>query len=121
MKWRRWIAPTTAGSPLKDQALEGRQFSARAFQAFLIILAAILLLGLRFVFLQFIRFEEFSARSVNNQVRIVPVAPNRGLIYDRRGRPIAENRPAYRMELVPEKVGDVEQTIEALGRIVDLP
>jgi len=121
MKWRRWIAPAAAGSPLKDQALEGQQFHSRALQAFLIILAAILLLSLRFVFLQFVRFEEFSARSINNQVRIVPVAPNRGLIYDRRGRPVAENRPAYRIELVPEKVGDVELTIEALGKIVDLP
>jgi len=120
MKWRRWIAPV-AGRPLKDQALEGRQFTARAFQAFFIILAAIVLLSLRYVFLQFISYEEFSARSVNNQVRIVPVTPNRGLIYDRRGRPIAENRPAYRLELVPEKVGDVEQAIVALGGIIDLP
>lgn len=111
----------TAGQPLKDQALEGRQFTSRANAAFLIILAAIGLLGLRFVYLQLISYEEFSARSINNQVRIVPVAPNRGLIYDRRGRPVAENRPAYRMELVPEKVGDVEQTIMALGLIIDLP
>jgi penicillin-binding protein 2 len=120
MKWRRWMVPA-AGRPLKDQALEGQQFNQRAFMAFLVILAAIALLSLRFVFLQFISYEEFSARSINNQVRIVPVAPNRGLIYDRRGRPVAENRPAYRMELVPEKVGDVEQTIEDLGGIVDLP
>jgi len=110
-----------AGRPLKDQALEGRQFASRAFTAFLIILAAIFLLTLRFVYLQIISYEEFSARSINNQVRIVPVAPNRGLIYDRRGRPVAENRPAYRMELVPEKVGDVEQTIASLALIVDLP
>ena len=110
-----------AGRPLKDQALEGRQFASRAFTAFLFILAAIFLLTLRFVYLQIISYEEFSARSINNQVRIVPVAPNRGLIYDRRGRPVAENRPAYRMELVPEKVGDVEQTIASLALMVDLP
>lgn len=121
MNWRLWMAPASAGRPLKDQVLEGQQFSVRAFQAFLFILLAILLLSLRYVFLQFVSFEEFSARSINNQVRIVPVAPNRGLIYDRRGRPVAENRPAYRMELVPEKVGDVETTIKALGRILDLP
>jgi penicillin-binding protein 2 len=83
--------------------------------------AAIFLLSLRYVYLQIISYEEFTTRSISNQVRIVPVAPNRGLIYDRRGRPVAENRPAYRLELVPEKVDDLERTIEALGRIVDLP
>jgi len=117
----RRLTGHAAGLPLKDQALEGRQFSIRALTAFLFILAAIFLLSLRYVYLQLISYEEFTARSINNQVRIVPVPPNRGLIYDRRGRPVAENLPAYRLELVPEKVGDLEQTIAELGRVVDLP
>lgn len=121
MNWRRWKARLTASKPLKDQALEGRQFTSRAITAFVLILAVIFLLILRYFYLQFISYEEFAARSVNNQVRIVPVAPNRGLIYDRRGRPVAENRPAYRLELVPEKVGDVEQAIAAIGSIIELP
>jgi penicillin-binding protein 2 len=82
--------------------------------------AAVLLLGARYFYLQIVRHDEFSARSVNNQVRIVPVPPNRGLIYDRRGRPIAENRPAYRLELVPENVGDLDETILALAQIIEL-
>jgi penicillin-binding protein 2 len=110
-----------AAQPLKDQALEGRQFSDRALTAFLIILTAIFLLCLRYIYLQVVNYEEFTARSINNQVRIVPVAPNRGLIYDRRGRPVAENLPAYRLELVPEKVDDIEQTISALSEMVELP
>ena len=120
MKLRRLTSPAT-GRPLKDKAQEERLFRARALMAFLIILAAIFLLSLRYAYLQLINYEEFTARSINNQVRIVPVAPNRGLIYDRRGRPVAENRPAYRLELVPEQAGNVEQTVEALGRLVDLP
>jgi len=117
----RRLTGHAAGLPLKDQILEGRQFGIRALTAFLFILAAIFLLSLRYVYLQLISYEEFTARSINNQVRIVPVPPNRGLIYDRRGRPVAENLPAYRLELVPEKVGDLEQTIAELGRVVDLP
>ena len=117
----RHLTSSSTGRPLKDQVLEGRQFSARALTAFLMILAAIFLLSLRYIYLQVINYEEFTARSITNQVRIVPVAPNRGLIYDRRGRPIAENRPAYRLELVPEKVVSVEQAIDRLGLIVDLP
>jgi penicillin-binding protein 2 len=121
VNWRHWKWRAAPGRPLKDQAVEGRQFTSRAVTAFTLILVFILLLSLRYVYLQFISYEEFAARSINNQVRIVPVAPNRGLIYDRRGRPIAENRPAYRLELVPEKVGDVEQAIKAIGRVVELP
>jgi penicillin-binding protein 2 len=120
VKLRR-LTSHSAGRPLKDQVEEGRQFGIRALTAFLMILAAIFLLSLRYVYLQVVNYEEFTARSINNQVRIVPVAPNRGLIYDRRGRLIAENRPAYRLELVPEKVDDVEQAVAALGRIVELP
>ena len=89
--------------------------------AFLIISALTVLLGLRYFYLQIVSYEEFTTRSINNQVRIVPVAANRGLIYDRRGRPIAENLPAFRLQLVPEKVDDVESTVAALGRIVELP
>ncbi len=117
----RHLTRHTAGQPLKDQALEGREFSSRAMSAFLVIVAIIFLLSLRYVYLQIVSFEEFQARSINNQVRIVPVAPNRGLIYDRRGRPIAENLPAFRLELVPEKVEDLAATIESLGNIVELP
>lgn len=120
MSWRRW-KPRASGRPLKDQVLEGQQFTSRAIAAFMLVLGFIFLLSLRYVYLQFVSYEEFAARSVNNQVRIVPVAPNRGLIYDRRGRPVAENRPAYRLELVPEKVGDVEKVIEALGLLIELP
>jgi penicillin-binding protein 2 len=120
MKLRQLTSPASV-QPLKDPVLESRQFRRRAYEAFLFILFVILLLGLRYAYLQVVSYEEFTTRSINNQVRIVPVAPNRGLIYDRRGRPISENRPAYRLEIVPEKVGPIEDTIAALGSIVDLP
>jgi len=100
---------------------ESQLFSNRAATAFLLIVGAILLLCLRYVYLQVVSHDEFSTRSISNRVRIVPVAPNRGLIYDRRGRPVAENLPAYRLELVPEKVEDLESSILALSSIIDLP
>ncbi len=114
------LASRSALRPLKDDVLESRQFGNRAIAAFMFILAATFLLILRYVYLQVISHDEFTTRSISNRVRIVPVAPNRGLIYDRRGRPIAENLPAYRLELIPEKVEDVEQTILTLRGIIDL-
>ena len=109
------------GQVLKDQALEGRLFARRAMMAFLLVLFAVLMLCLRYFYLQVISHDEFSVRSASNRVRIVPVAPNRGLVYDRRGRPVAQNLPAYRLEVVPEKVEDLDETILALGEIIELP
>jgi penicillin-binding protein 2 len=108
-------------SPIKDQALESRRFTDRAAAAFAIITLALLLLAARYVYLQVLSHEEFATRSTNNRVRVIPVPPNRGLIYDRRGRPIAENRPAYRLEVVPEKAGELDALFERLAAIVELP
>lgn len=117
----RRLTSQSSRQPLKDQVLEGRLFAGRAMTAFGLVLATIFLLSLRYVYLQVISHDEFSTRSINNRVKVVPVAPNRGLIYDRRGRPIAQNLPAYRLELVPEKVQDLELTILALGEIIEFP
>lgn len=121
MKFRRLFLPDRHGQPLKDPWLETRLFRARIITGFGLLLLVVVGLLARYFWLQVIKHEEFSTQSINNQVQLVPVAPNRGLIYDRRGRPVAENLPAYRLELVPEKVADIEKTISALGALVELP
>lgn len=111
----------TRGRQLKDPLEEARRFNRRAAESFLIILVICLLLLGRYAWLQVVSHEEFTARSINNQVKVVPVAPNRGLIYDRRGRLLAENRPAFRLQIVPEKAGDLADTFARLAELVDLP
>ena len=106
---------------LKDPWLEVRLFRSRIVAGFLLLLLVMAGLMARYFWLQVIQHEEFITQSINNQVKLVPVAPNRGLIYDRRGRPVAENLPAYRLEIVPEKVPDIEQTLAALSELVELP
>ena len=79
---------------------------------------AILLLGFviaRLVQLQVVQHELFAEKAEGNRVRIEPVAPTRGLIFDRKGRVIAENLPAYQLELVPEQVEDIDDTLERLA------
>ncbi len=109
------------GRPIKDTLFESRLFQNRATFGFVLIALAVVLLLARYTWLQVVAHEEFTARSNSNRVRMVPVAPNRGLIYDRRGRPLAENIPAYRLEIVPEKAGDFEDTLTRLATIVELP
>jgi penicillin-binding protein 2 len=86
-----------------------------------VIIVVMLMLMLRYTWLQVLGHEEFASRSTSNRVRLLPVVPNRGQIYDQRGRLIAENLPAYRLEVVPEKVDDLEGTLSRLADIIDLP
>ncbi len=109
-----------AGRAIKDQIVEQEIFDQRSAIAFSLIVLAVLLLLSRFSYLQIINYGEYATQSVNNRVRFLPVTPNRGLIYDRRGRPIADNVPAYRLELIPEDVDDLESTVRALGALIDL-
>lgn len=104
-------------APIKDHHREQRLFVARV--VFAAIVSA-LLLGLvvaRLVQLQVIDHEHFAERSQGNRFRIEPVPPNRGLIYDRNGRILAENLPAYQLELIPEQVPDIEGTLERLAEL----
>ena len=106
--------------PIKDALEEQRLFARRSRIGFTIIVACLVALALRYFHLQVIRHDDFSVRSETNRVQVRPAAPNRGLIYDRRGRLIAENRPAYRLELIPEKVADVEAALAELSGLVEL-
>jgi len=101
-------------SPIKDHHSERRLFVSRVIVSAVI---AILLLGLviaRLVQLQVIDYELFAEKAQGNRVRIEPVAPIRGLIFDREGRVIAENLPAYQLELIPEQVEDIDETLNRL-------
>jgi penicillin-binding protein 2 len=106
--------------PIKDARDEQRLFAARARTGFIIIIIVFAGLALRYFYLQVLHHDDFSTRSESNRVHVQSVTPNRGLIYDRRGRILAENRPAYRLELIPEEVSDVEQTLEALSELISL-
>jgi len=103
---------------IKDERDEQWLFEKRAWVGFAIIALCILALLGRYVWLQVVAFDQFSTRSENNRVTVRPVVPNRGIIYDRRGRVIAENLPAYRLEITPEKVpGKQQGLVDLLGRL----
>lgn len=106
--------------PVKDTAREAALFRTRARQGIAIMMAVILALVARYAWLQLLRHEEMATRSETNRVRVQPVAPARGLIYDRNGELLADNQPAFRLELVPEQVPDLEATLAGLAQIVPL-
>jgi penicillin-binding protein 2 len=86
----------------------------------LLILALLLLLGWRYGQLQLGAHELYAARADENRVRLRALAPNRGLILDRHGRVLAENQPAYRLMVVPERTPGLDETIERLAELVEI-
>jgi penicillin-binding protein 2 len=108
------MKPPAAGQVLKNEWEEQRLFLRRARAGFIIIAFCILVLLGRFFYLQVVSHDSFTTRSESNRVSVRPVVPNRGIIYDRRGRVIAENHPAYRLEVIPEKVPGKMAGLDAL-------
>ena len=104
-------------SSIKDHHSERRLFVGRV--AFSVLLAFVLLGSVigRLVQLQVFDYEHFAERSQGNRVRIEAVPPIRGLVFDRQGRVLAENLPAYQLELIPEQVRDVEETLARLAAL----
>ncbi len=101
---------------IKDDALEQRVFVQRAMVAGGVVAALVLLLTGRAFWLQVLQHGEYVELSQGNRARIDPLPPNRGILYDRAGRILAENTPAYQLEIVRERVDDLEATLARLGR-----
>lgn len=103
---------------IKDSSRESRLLSVRAVGAAVIVAILTLVLAGRLVHLQIFKHQHFTTLSENNRVKIVPIAPTRGLIFDRQGEIMAQNLPAYSLEVVPEVVDDVETLITELREII---
>ena len=102
---------------IKDHWGEQRLFERRAFSAAFIIVALTVVLIGRLVVLQVARYDYYAELSQGNRVRVEPLPAQRGLILDRNGQVLAENRPAFQLELVRERVPNVDATLAGLVRI----
>ena len=105
---------------LKNLATEAEQFRRRAVLGFLGVLLSLGGLGLWYFKLQVIDHEKYATQSEANRIKPRPIVPGRGLIYDRKGRILADNVPAYRLDVVPDQAGDPKQLIAQLGAIIEL-
>jgi penicillin-binding protein 2 len=102
---------------IKDHWREQRLFDRRSLVCAAIIALATVGLIARLYLLQVSRHEYYADLSQGNRVRNEPIPAARGLILDRNGEVIAGNQPAYQLELVPEEVPNMRDT---LARLVQL-
>ena len=83
-----------------------------------LVVSVFVVLLLRLWFLQIIRGEFYRNLSENNRIRLEDIASTRGIIYDRNGRILVDNRPAFKLAIVPEDVSDFEEALSKVSRIL---
>lgn len=108
------------GIELRNHLRELRHFHIRlTISAGFVVLLFCLLLA-RFFYLQVLRGEHYTTLAEANRISIVPLVPNRGLIFDRNGEILAENHTTYALEIVPDKVTNLEVAIDELATVIEI-
>lgn len=105
---------------LRNPGAEAELFRARALVGFALVALAIGALAAWYFRLQVLEHSEYARLSEANRIKRRPVVPGRGLIYDRKGRILADNVPAYRLEVTPEDAGDPTRLVAGLSQIFSL-
>ncbi len=106
---------------IKDTQLENHLFINRIVAAFIAIMLLSSGLIIRLIHLQIAGHEHYASLAKDNSIKIYPLIPTRGMIYDRHGNILAENTPSYSLEIVPEKVKDMDETLLQLQTLLNIP
>lgn len=106
---------------IKDTQLENHLFLNRIMAAFIAIMLLTSGLIIRLIHLQVSGHEHYATLAKDNSIKIYPIVPTRGMIYDRHGNILAENTQSYSLEIVPEKVKDMDETLLQLQKILNIP
>ena len=105
---------------VEDRSAEIQAFGRRLLVLFLVMLGLVGLLVLRMLHLQVLQYEKYQTRSEENRMEMMPLPPPRGLIFDRNGNRLADNRPTFNLVVVPERVDDIEQRLLELADVVPI-
>lgn len=109
-------------SPLRmqDHVGDTRLVQSRLISAAVVVLALSGLLLWRLFDLQIAENQRYETLSRDNRIRLLPLAPVRGQIYDRHGTPLAQNLPVYAIEVHPDQVTDMAAMLDRVSRMVSL-
>jgi penicillin-binding protein 2 len=105
---------------LRNHPIELHKFRIRLAISAGFVLILFLILYARFYYLQVAQQEHYHTLAEANRISILPLVPNRGLIYDRNGKALAQNYSAYTLEIVPSKFPDLEATLDELATVIEI-
>ncbi len=105
---------------IQDPAAESQMFNQRALFGFAVVLICFCVVVFNQYKLQVVMHEHYMTRADGNRIKLIPQPPNRGLIYDRNGILLAENRPIHSVELIPEQVKNIPETLAEIARLIEI-
>ncbi|CAN5719450.1 penicillin-binding protein 2 [soil metagenome] len=105
---------------LTDSGTETRIFRNRVIASLVIMGVSLLLVIGRLIKLQVFEHDRYKTLSQENRLKIVPVAPARGLIYSHDGVLLADNRPSFSLEVVPERTPDLPKVMRELRELMTI-
>jgi penicillin-binding protein 2 len=105
---------------IKNYGMERGLFQRRLVIIATLVTGLIVLLFIRLCYLQIFEHGHYDTLSSNNHIEMLPIEPNRGLIYDRNGVLLADNIPVYSLEVTPDNVPDMDAMIAQLRKIIHL-
>ncbi|WP_137820119.1 penicillin-binding protein 2 [Pseudomonas sp. 2FG] len=105
---------------LKDHEKDARQVRKRVVVGAGAVLFLVCVLIARLYYLQVIQYDYHSTLSENNRVHVQPIPPTRGLIFDRNGVIIADNRPSFSLSMTRERAGDWKQVLDVIVEVLEL-
>ena len=103
---------------LKDNKHESLLIGKRVYISAAIVVLLIILILSRVFYLTVIQHEHYTTLSKSNRVKIKAIPPIRGLIYSRDGVVLAENKPSYSLEVIPEQTDNIEIVIAELRQLI---
>jgi penicillin-binding protein 2 len=105
-------------SIIKNYKAEVRLFTKRGIVLLCGLLLLFLILICRLVYLQIIQHPLYTTLSAQNQLSLMPIVPKRGLIYDRKGILLAENIPVFSLDIIPDKIKNLQATLQDITKII---
>ncbi len=105
---------------IRNVAADASRLRLRVLVVAAVVFLAFGLIVVRLLYLQVVRHEDLAAQAESNRTAVVPIVPNRGLILDRNGVVLATNYAAYTLEITPSRAAPLDDTIDALAKVVDI-
>ena len=107
-------------SNFSDPEIERKIYLKRVTLSIIFISLLTLILVARYFDLQITKHEDFVTNSEKNRVHVRPLAPARGIIYDRNGEILAHNIPITNLSIVREHTDDLDALINKLKSLIEI-
>ncbi|WP_060481690.1 penicillin-binding protein 2 [Pseudomonas sp. NBRC 111119] len=105
---------------LKDHEKDARLVRNRVVVGAVAVMLLVCVLIARLYYLQIIQYDYHSTLSENNRVHVQPIPPTRGLIFDRNGVVVADNRPSFSLSMTRERAGNWQEVLDSIVEVLEL-